>query len=663
MCGIAGLAGYGQNSEALAENGSAMISALVHRGPDDDGLWTDEKFGLAMGHRRLSIQDLSEHGAQPMLSPSGQYLIVFNGEIYNFKEIAADLRQRGYSFNGHSDTEVLLAAIEEWGTSAAIARFIGMFAFALWDSKDKKLFLCRDRLGEKPLYYGWLGNSFYFASELKAIEKVVPKQLLAIDYDGLSSFLSYGYVSAPFSIYQGIYKLPPGSMLTLEAPAECDDWQPPPGFSPYADNAVASPVAYWSVMQSANSGLKNMSKDEDEAVSTLDEMLHRTIKRQMIADVSIGTFLSGGIDSSVVSAIAQHESERAIKTYTIGFSEKEYDESAYAEAIARHLGTDHLTMRVTPGDALGVVPELHAIYDEPFADSSQIPTYLVSKLAKQHVTVCLSGDGGDELFAGYNRYLWTESLWKKLAMFPLPLRLLTGKLLLLPSPAHWDAFYSILSGLNKGSQQKLIGLKVQKLAGMMQSESIEQAYDYLMSYWGNANHMIKLDGTAATSQKKALEKLATSDFINQAMFIDQNVYLPGDNLAKVDRASMAVSLETRLPILSHEIVDLSWRIPLQMKVKNNVSKWPLRQVLYKYVPQELIDRPKMGFSVPVASWLRGELKEWAEELLTTLDSGWGHVLDKRPILRAWQEHQSERYDHSHRLWTVLMFLSWARARK
>lgn len=665
MCGIAGFVGLNQSRDALVNKGQAMISALIHRGPDSYGLWTDEKHGLVFGHRRLSIQDLSELGAQPMTSPSGRYVTVFNGEIYNFKEIADSLRELGYKFNGHSDTEVLLSAVEEWGVSTAINKFVGMFALALWDVTEKKLFLCRDRLGEKPLYYGWLDGGFYFASELKAVEKVVAKQALEIDVDGLSGFLSYGYIAAPFSIYRGLYKLPSGSLLTLDLSADDNEALCRPAqYSPYADMSVTSPVAYWSVLQSARDGLHDIISDENEVVSGLDLLLHRTIKRQMIADVNIGTFLSGGIDSSVVAAIAQSECDSKIKTYTIGFREKEYDESVYAEAIARHLGTDHMTMQVTPGDALDVVPDLHNIYDEPFADSSQIPSYLVSKLAKQHVTVCLSGDGGDELFAGYNRYLWTDSLWKKLSLMPLPIRSLAGKLLSVPSPALWDEMYSFLSSLknNKQEKQKLVGLKVQKLAGMMQKKSIDHAYDYLMTYWENVGDLINLVD-AEPGRKKSLPKIETSSFINQAMFTDQNIYLQGDNLVKVDRASMAVSLETRLPLLSHEVVDFSWRIPVGMKVRNNISKWALREVLYRYVPQKLIDRPKMGFSVPVADWLRGELREWAEDLLNTLDSSKGCVLKKEPILKIWHEHQNGRYDHSHRLWTVLMFLSWAKQRE
>ncbi len=654
MCGIAGLLAAELSAEQADNITRKMISVLHHRGPDDGGIWRSEQVNLVLGHRRLAIQDLSDFGKQPMHSSSERYSVVFNGEIYNFQEIASTLRQCGHLFNGHSDTEVLLSAIEEWGLVKAVKQFVGMFAFVLWDHKNKTINLCRDRLGEKPLYYGWIGKEFYFASELKAIEKVVPKDQLEIDYDGLSGYLKNGYISAPLSIYRNIFKLMPGTVLSIPVVNNKQSLQ----YSPWPDSAPISPKTYWSVYNSASQGLSDLIQSEEDAVEQLDDALHHSVRRQMIADVKIGTFLSGGIDSTVVSAIAQNESSEKIRTYTIGFSEKEYDESVYAEKIARHLGTDHLTMRVTPEDVLNVVPELASIYDEPFADSSQIPSFLVSKLAREHVTVCLSGDGGDELFAGYNRYIWTQSLWNKLSLVPYPLKKIIGKTLAMPAPAFWDSAYQGISGFKSNSyaKQKLIGLKIQKLAGFMQQRDISQAYEYLMSYWDTLENLIA---------KKSLNKkygtelnlLAADNFIDQAMHMDQMIYLPGDNLAKVDRASMAVSLETRLPLLSHDVVDLAWRIPVSMKVKNNVSKWVLRQVLYKYVPQEMIDRPKMGFSVPVAKWLRSDLKGWAEDLLSSIDTD-GSELNKELVLRVWNEHVSGKRDHSHRLWTVLMFLSW-----
>lgn len=660
MCGIAGVVNSKISSDLLESKGKDMISALIHRGPDSEGIWIDEECSLVIAHRRLAIQDLSTSGQQPMHSNSKRYCVVFNGEIYNFKEIAENLKNCGHNFSGHSDTEVLLAAIEEWGVEKAVKVSVGMFAFALWDLKERTLYLCRDRMGEKPLYYGWIEDDFFFSSELKAIERVVSKDKLKIDYTALSGFLQYGYISAPYSIYQKIYKLLPGTILTLPLRADFNVDQ----YSPCPDETLFSPKAYWSVLDSASNGLSSLIESEFEAIEELDVMLRGTVNRQMIADVKVGTFLSGGIDSSVVTAVSAHESSTKIKTYTIGFSEKEYDESQYAEKIARHLGTDHLTMRVTPLDALNVVPDLAAIYDEPFADSSQIPSYLVSRLAREHVTVCLSGDGGDELFAGYNRYLWTQSLWSKLSPLPYPLRRMAGKALAAPSPGFWDAAYQRLSSVSSdaGSSQKLMGLKIQKLAGFMQQQDITQAYNYLMSYWHSPRKIIA-NAIPEQNMAKGLNQRVSDEFINQAMFMDQIDYLPGDNLTKVDRASMAVSLETRLPLLSHEMIELAWRIPVSMKVKNNVSKWALREVLYKYVPREMIDRPKMGFSVPVASWLRGELRGWAEDLLSTINTSGGGVLAERPIMSVWEEHISGKRDHSHRLWTVLMFLSWANHRR
>ena len=640
--------------QLLDAKGQAMLKTLHHRGPDAEGLWVSNDHNLLLAHRRLSIQDLSDSGHQPMHSTSQRYCIVFNGEIYNFREIAKDLKQRGHFFNGHSDTEVLLAAIEEWGLKVAVQKFIGMFAFALWDKQDQILHLCRDRLGEKPLYYGWQDKTFYFSSELSAIEVSVITRP-SINPDGLNSFLRHGYIPAPDSIYAGLHKLLPGTILSL--PIKALVYQA--DFSPHIDkNYSCSPEAYWSVRESALTGLANPVTNETAAIDELEQTLQTTINSQLIADVNVGAFLSGGIDSSLVCAIAQRESANKIKTYTIGFTEKEYDESIYAEKIAAHLDTDHLTMQVTPQDALNVVPSLAGIYDEPFADSSQIPTYLVSKLAREHVTVCLSGDGGDELFAGYNRYIFANDIWKRLSNVPDPFRKLAGRALGIPSPRFWDALYRYVSAARKlQPANKLVGLKLQKLAGFMQQDNILQGYEYLLSFWHRPEQILSSD---IKHHPQSINKLAEDiEFINQAMYTDQIAYLPGDNLTKVDRASMAVSLETRLPLLNHQIVELSWRMPLSMKIKNNQSKWALRQVLYRHVPKELIERPKMGFSVPIDHWLRGELKDWANNLLNGIDDAADGMLSKQPILKIWNEHLSGRRDHSHRLWTVLMFLAWA----
>jgi len=659
MCGIAGLVVSPDTSTPLEEHGHRMVAALRHRGPDSHGIWTDPQQGLLLVHDRLAIQDLSELGHQPMRSQSGRYCIVFNGEIYNFQELAKELLTCGYSFSGHSDTEVLLCAIEEWGLKGAVQRSVGMFALALWDAVEHTLSLCRDRLGEKPLYYGWLGKCFYFASELQAIEAIVPDGLLRIDRTGLKNYLQYGYITAPHSIYHGIFKLVPGTILSCPLQKLFDL----SAFSPCADTGPLSPKTFWSVRQAANSGLDNLFSSEAEATEELDLLLHKTIKMQSIADVGVGIFLSGGIDSSTVAAIAQSESTNQIKTFSIGFSEKEYDESTFAGKIATHLGTEHSRIDVSPRDTLEVVPLLPSIYDEPFADSSQIPTYLVSRFARTKVTVCLSGDGGDELFAGYNRYISTDKIWNKLSRLPYVLRSGAGRLLGAPPPGFWDGIYNRLYSKrrNEMQQQKLIGLKLQKLAGLMQQRDQMEGYDYLLSYWSKPEELISADMPGRQVCPTA-GLPDTDDFISRAMYLDQIGYLQGDNLTKVDRASMAVSLETRLPLLSHEVVELAWRIPVGMKVRQNVSKWALRQVLYRYVPRNLIERPKMGFSVPVAKWLREDLREWAEDLLCLLQGDKYTFLDERPIRSAWNRHLAGTYDHSQRIWTILMLLSWMERR-
>jgi len=655
MCGIAGLFAAPDARPALAETGQNMLQTLTHRGPDSHGLWFDEHIGLVLGHKRLAIQDLSELGHQPMWSHSRRFCIVFNGEIYNFKNLAGELGRAGHIFTSHSDTEVLLCAIEEWGLEGAVQRATGMFAFALWDTRERVLNLCRDRLGEKPLYYGWADRCFFFASELQAIEAALPDQPLAIDPQALVKYLQYGYITAPDSIYHGIYKLVPGTILSCKVETLFNK----SSFSPCPDSGRFSPRTYWSVQQAANLGLQNQITSPADAARELESLLHRTVSMQTIADVGVGVFLSGGIDSSTVTAIAQSESTNRVRTFSIGFTEKEFDESGYAEAIARHLGTDHSTITVSSSDALDVITGMPHMFDEPFADSSQIPTYLVSKFAREHVTVCLSGDGGDELFAGYNRYISTENIWNRIGRIPKPLRHLAGKLLAAPTPGFWDAIYryGYPGSQDEMKRKKLVGLKMQKLAGLLQQDNLANGYDFLLSYWHSPNDIL---ARAADINAKCLatELPATPEFIDHAMYLDQVGYLQGDNLTKVDRASMAVSLETRLPLLSHELVELSWRIPLSLKIRENTSKWILRQVLYKHIPHELVDRMKMGFSVPVAGWLRKELREWAEDLLGVIGNGDGGWLAAKPIRQAWNDHLAGKRDNSQRLWTVLMLLAW-----
>lgn len=647
MCGIAGFIHYSGSKDHLIAKGEKMIAPLQHRGPDSSGIWFNENDGVLLGHRRLSIQDLSTSGHQPMISSSGRYCIAYNGEIYNFCELRNELIQAGFHFKGGSDTEVLLSAIENWGLKTAASKFVGMFAFALWDFKKKCLFLCRDRLGEKPLYFGWLPSGFYFASELKAIETVVDQANLSIDVTALGKFLQYGYISAPLSIYTGIYKLYPGTIISIDRHRESD-------FSPWPEKSDHSPQTYWSAAEAYQQGSSQLINNEADALDALRSVLERNVKRQLIADVDVGVFLSGGIDSSLVTAVAQHLSSNPVRSFTIGFEAQEYDESAYAERIAEHLGTDHTTIRVSVSDAKNVIPSISSIYDEPFADSSQIPAFLVSKLAKQHVTVCLSGDGGDELFAGYNRYIWANQIWNSVRHIPWLARKVGADMISLLAPV-------ITTAGQKRSQFKNIDLKLQKLGGFLRQKTLYDGYDYLLSSWQPSELKETLKGYTKNSREFNFNA-SKMQFIDYVMLCDQVGYLEGDNLTKVDRASMAVGLETRLPLLSHEIQELAWRIPLKMKVRNTSSKWLLKELLASYMPRDMFERPKMGFSVPVAQWLRGDLREWGEDILASRGASVDGLIDTNKVNAIWPQHITGKADHSAKLWAVLMIAMWKNER-
>ena len=651
MCGIAGAFGTPGSRAAISACVTSMIQRLVHRGPDQEGVWVDADSSVGLGHRRLSILDLSDAGRQPMVSCSGRYVIAFNGEIYNFKAIKTQLVSKGHQFRGNSDTEVLLAAIDVWGIDSALEKFVGMFAFALWDRHQRQLTICRDRIGEKPLYYGWHDGVFWFASELKAIVAVTGS--LAIDRDTLISFMRFGYVPAPWSIYQQIYKLPPGCLLTLSTDKR------PADFSPLADTGKVSPKSYWTVAAAIKKGQANMVHDPAQAIIMLDDLLLKTITLQSVADVPVGAFLSGGVDSSVVVALMQAQASRPVNTFTVGYEEQEFDESPFATKIADHLGTHHRQLIISSSDTLGVIPDLATIYDEPFADSSQIPTYLISKLAREHVTVALSGDGGDELFAGYNRYFACDQLWARIGAIPQRMRAPVGRLLSQISPQMWDRGYQAMIGRWRDSNQRQrnIGLKAQKVFRLLQCESLSQAYLNLLSFWPQPESFV-VGGTEPADAIGLKTPAGLAEFMDQAMYWDQVGYLPGDNLAKVDRASMAASLETRLPLLSHEVVEFAWQLPLAQKYRDGQSKWLLRQVLYKYVPEEMIERPKMGFSVPVAEWLRGPLKQWGADLLSSDRLRRQGYLEARKVEIAWQQHQTGVADHGNGLWAFLMFQSW-----
>lgn len=644
MCGITGFITTERQmpTEEISNIVNNMCKSLIHRGPDDGGSWVDEEVGIALGHRRLSIVDLSPEGHQPMISADGRYVIVFNGEIYNFLELRKQLQSLGYSFRGHSDTEVMLSSFCQWGVLEATKRFNGMFAFALWDRQERVLHLGRDRIGEKPLYYGWCGNTFIFASELKAF-KVHPHFQAEINRDALALFLRFSYIPAPYSIYQGIYKLPPATLLS---------WN--------RHSIHPQPIAYWSAKIAAESGVAYpFTGSENEAILNLEALLKDAVKMRMIADVPLGAFLSGGIDSSTIVALMQAQSLQPIKTFSIGFHEQDYNEAEYAKAVAQYLGTDHTELYVTSNEALAVIPKLPSLYDEPFSDSCQISTFLVSQLARHHVKVTLSGDAGDELFAGYNRYFWGRSIWHNIGWIPKAVRHFTAKALISVSPKAWNQGFSTVDAmLSTKLKLAVSGDNLHKLASILAVPNPEMMYAGLVSHW--QPHEAFVIGSSELSTVLSNPNLwaSLSDFTERMMFLDLITYLPDDILVKVDRASMGVSLESRIPFLDHRVVEFAWQIPLSMKIRGNQGKWLLRQVLYKYVPKKLIERPKMGFGIPIDSWLRGSLQDWAEDLLDESRLRREGYFHPQPIRQKWDEHQRGERNWQYYLWDVLMFQAW-----
>jgi asparagine synthase (glutamine-hydrolysing) len=622
----------------------AMTDAIVHRGPDDEGLWFDSAAGVALGHRRLSILDLSPAGHQPMVSASGRYVIVYNGEVYNHHDLRAELESLGAapSWRGHSDTEVLLAAIDHWGIKDTLKRLNGMFAFALWDRAERCLYLARDRLGEKPLYYGQSGGVFLFGSELKALT-AHPDFKREIDRSALTLLLRHNYIGAPRSIWRGINKLPPAHYLVIRG----------------GGGDVGAPVSYWDFSSIAEAGARAPRPNGPELVDELEMLLKDAVGRRMEADVPLGAFLSGGVDSSTIVALMQAQSSRPVRTFSIGFHEQGYNEAVHAKAVAAHLGTDHTEFYVTAEDALAVIPKLPVMWDEPFSDSSQIPTYLVSQLTRQHVTVSLSGDGGDELFAGYNRYFLVTRLWQQISILPAPLRCLAASLL--RSPGTVSLANAVSGALPARYRQKALGDRLPKLAQLFEMESLEALYRLLISHWDKPDEIV-LD---ARESETLLLKSAPDfkDFRQKMMYLDTLTYLPDDILAKVDRASMAVSLEARVPFLDHRVVEFAWRLPMSANIRGTTGKHLLRQVLYRHVPRELIDRPKMGFGVPIDAWLAGPLRDWAEDLLDERRLRNEGFFDPAPIRRLWEEHKSGKRRWHYYLWDILMFQAWWQEQK
>ncbi len=727
MCG---LTGFWQSGGFSPERATVMLegmaTAIAHRGPDDAGVWVDADAGIGLAHRRLSILDLSPAGHQPMQSSSGRYVIVFNGEIYNYQELRRELENihphscpdavelssevpspnggglgrgcdragelpvltqtsklltcpppslppmegganstalppspppsRGREsslagegsrrWRGQSDTEVMLAAFDAWGVKASLQRLVGMFAFALWDRAERTLTLARDRLGEKPLYYGWSGGVFLFGSELKAL-RAHPAFRADIDRNALTLLLRHSYIPAPYSIYQGIHKLLPATFVTLNEQAL---------------NRQANPVIepYWSFREVAETGSAHpLALDVPAAITELDALLRDAVARQMVADVPLGAFFSGGVDSSAIVALMQAQSSRPVKTFTIGFHETGYNEACYAKAIAQHLGTDHTELYVTPQQALAVIPRLPQLYDEPFSDSSQIPTFLVSQLARTQVTVCLSGDAGDELFGGYNRYFVAERIWNQLNRFPVPLRGSLARLLFsIPAPWLGRGFAALCPLLPQSLRYPQAGDKLHKLAELLILPTTQHVYRRLVSHWDQPEQVVIGGQEAPTVMTDALQWARLPDFTSEMMYLDTLSYLPDDILVKVDRAAMGVSLETRVPFLDHRLVEFASRVPLSMKVHNGQGKWLLRQLLYQYVPPKMIERPKMGFGVPIGVWLRGPLREWAEDLLDESRLRQEGFFNPEPIRCKWLEHLSGTYNWHYYLWDVLMFQAW-----
>ncbi|CAM5200147.1 asparagine synthase (glutamine-hydrolyzing) OS=Castellaniella defragrans OX=75697 GN=HNR28_002301 PE=3 SV=1 [Castellaniella denitrificans] len=638
MCGIAGLIGWQQFGRDGIQACEQMLGTLVHRGPDASGLWHDDRC-VILGHRRLSVIDLTEHGKQPMLSASGRYVIVFNGEIYNFVALRKELEasDRAPLWRGQSDTEVILACVEAWGFEATLRKLVGMFAFGLWDRERSILLLARDRIGEKPLYYGNVGGRFIFSSELKAI-RAISLATLNIDREAISEFMRFGYVPAPRSIYQGVMKVPPGNFITMSA----------------VTGEISEPVAYWQLfppdIRLRRSHL--ISCEDNELIDALHDQLRDAVAAQMISDVPLGAFLSGGVDSSTIVALMQAQSERRIRTFTIGFNNRSFNEAPYARIVAEYLGTEHTELIVTSDDATNLIQQLPTIYDEPFADSSQIPTILVSRLTRSRVTVALSGDGADELFTGYPRYQLAAKLWQRINHHPLLVRRAVSSMMNKISAQGWDRFLQCVPLRMRGDVN---GRRIALLTRLMACGSLGEMYVRLMSRWQPEDGLVI--GVNWPSDLAREWRSGESDIDSMRLW-DLRCYLPDDLMVKVDRAAMSASLETRAPFLDHRVVEFAMALPERVLVKDGVGKWALRRVLDRYVPRDLIDRPKAGFEVPLGDWLRGPLKLWAQSLLAPDKIRLQGYLNEKVIGKMWEQHQTGRYDRSLYLWNILMFQAW-----
>ena len=641
MCGIAGFIDHrgidASNAEAL---GRKMAEAIIHRGPDNQGVWVDDSNGIVLAHRRLSIIDLSATGHQPMGSANGRYVVVFNGEVYNHLLLRTQLETQGLApqWRGHSDTETILALIEAYGLESALLKMVGMFALALWDKEEQALFLARDRIGEKPLYYGTQGKVSFFASELKSLRQH-PAFSPEINRDALCLYLRHNYIPQPYCIYNQIFKLPAGHIIKL------------------ATGEVAKP--YWSLDEVVFNNAPSHSDSDEEILDNLDEVLKQAVGLQMQADVPLGAFLSGGVDSSLIVALMQEQSARPVKSFSIGFDNAEFDEAPFAKAVASHIGTDHHELYVSSQQAQDVIPKLPNLYDEPFSDSSQIPTYLVSEIAKEHVTVSLSGDAGDELFGGYNRYYWGVDIYKKLSFMPLPLRRLMSGSITAISPDMWNSLFAPVNLLlPQNYRHRNIGDRLHKLSNVFGVRSEDALYRILISHWPEPEAIIRGGSEPETVISAPDAQAQSLPFASRMMYFDMLSYLPDDILVKVDRAAMGVSLETRVPFLDHRVIEAAWQLPMHLKIRHGTGKYCLRELLYRRVPKSLIERPKMGFGVPLGDWLREPLRDWAETLLDENRLEQSGYFNVHKIRSVWSEHISGRRNWHYYLWDILMFEAW-----
>jgi asparagine synthase (glutamine-hydrolysing) len=641
MCGISGFLNISHESSTNELRGIAirMSHALHHRGPNDAGVWADADAGIALSMRRLAILDLSAAGHQPMTSSSGRYILVFNGEIYNYQDLRNELSQteQPYPFRGNSDTEVMLASFEQWGVEQSVTRWNGMFAFAVWDRHERSLTLGRDRFGEKPLYYSRIGKHFIFGSELKAL-RAHPHFSDEVKPEAIALFLRHSCVPAPYSIYANTSKLPPATLLKVSA-----------------DDLASIPRPYWSLHEVVDEAASHpFHGGEREAIDQLDSILSDAVRIRMRSDVPLGAFLSGGIDSSTIVSLMQSKSRARIKTFSIGNHDKEFDEAKDAARIAQHLGTEHTELYVTSEEAISAIPLLPQIYDEPFADCSQIPTFLVSRLARERVTVSLSGDGGDELFGGYTRHIWADTLNQRLHHLPLFLRKIAATGIQAIPPGMWDTFFQASKPVTPARwQQRMPGYKLHKLASLAGSHDVHTLYEKLSSHWLDTAKILPGTSVRGSNHHSNLKHPA-----EEMMYLDTVGYLPDDILVKLDRATMAVSLEGRVPFLDHRVAEFAWKLPLNMRIRGQQGKWILRQVLYRYVPREMVDRPKSGFGIPLATWLRGPLRDWVESLLDEHRLRQDGFFTPAPIRKLWREHLSGKLNWEYHLWDVLMFQAW-----